>query len=125
MAHLGRDAVVRVGAVVRALSVDAHLEQLVDGGVHGAVVGAQHALDHLVVHGGEHGLEVLHGLVELQAPDLPVRPAVVQLPALAGPAPAAPGASIAAAAAAPEQAGHPRTGRLSVTVSDRSSFGVS
>lgn len=106
MAHLGRDAVVRVGAVVRALVVDAHLEQLVDGGVHGAVVGAQHAFDHLVVHGGEHGPEVLHGLVELQPPDLPVRPAVVQLPALA--AAAAPGASIAAAA--PEQAGHPWAG---------------
>lgn len=124
VAHLGGDAVVRVRAVVRALPVDAHLEQLVDGGVHGAVVGAQHAFDDLVVHGGEHGLEVLHGLVELQAPDLPVGPAVVQLPALSA---AAPGASIAAAAA-PEQAGHPPawspTGRLSVTVSNRSPVGL-
>lgn len=97
---LRRDAVIGIGAVIGALSIDAHLQELVDGGVHGPAVGAQHALDHLVVHAGEHGLEVLHGLVELQPPHLPGWPAVVELAR----ARAAPGAPIAAAA--PEQTGH-------------------
>ena len=56
-----------------------HLQQLVDGGIHGAAVGAQHALDDVVVHVGEHGREVVHGLVELEAAHLAGRPAVVEL----------------------------------------------
>lgn len=103
------DAVIRVRAVIWALPVDAHLEKLVDGSIHSTVVGTQHALNHLIVHRGEHGLEVLHGLVELQASDLPVGPAVVKLPtaatATSTSTSTASGTSIATTA--PEKASHP------------------
>lgn len=104
------NAVIWVWAV-RALSINAHLEQLVDGGIHSSIVGAQHTLYHLIIHRGEHSLEVLHGLVELQASDLPVGSTVIELPlstATPTAASTASGASIAAAAAS-EQASHPQS----------------
>lgn len=52
------------------MSIQTHLQELVDGGVHSTVIGPQDALDHLVVHARKHGLEVVHGLVELQASDV-------------------------------------------------------
>lgn len=48
------------------LVVGAHGQQLVDGGVDGALVGAQHRFDHVVVHVREHRLEIRHRLGELQ-----------------------------------------------------------
>lgn len=77
--YLRGNAVLRVRAVLTAAAVQVHLEELVDGGVHGTVVGPQNALDDVIVHIGEHGLEVLHGLVELQPAHLPGGAAVVEL----------------------------------------------
>lgn len=90
------------------MSFNAHLKQLVDSGVHSSFVGTQNTLNHLVVHGGKHGLEVFHGLIELQVPDRPVRPAVVELPTSSA-APISTSTAFRAfvAVAPPEQASHP------------------
>lgn len=98
--YLGGDAVLRIRAVIAAAAVQVHLQELVNGGIHGAVVGPQDALDDVVVHVGEHGFEVLHGLVELQPADLPGGAAVVEF--LGGGA----AARTAVAAAPTEEARH-------------------
>lgn len=97
------DAVIWIRTVIWALPVDAHLQELVDGGIHSPIVGAQDALDHLIVHAREHGFKVLHGLVELKPSNLPVGPGVVEL--ACSRASTTPRPSITAATS--EKAGHP------------------
>lgn len=48
------------------LVVGAHSQQLVDGGIHRALVGSQHRFYHVVVHVRKHGLEIGHRLRELE-----------------------------------------------------------
>lgn len=97
------DAVIWIRTVIWALPIDAHLQELVDGGIHSPIVGAQDALDHLIVHAREHGFKVLHGLVELKPSNLPVGPGVVELACSRASATSRP--SITAATS--EKAGHP------------------
>lgn len=79
LSDLWRNAVVRIRAVIGGLAVQAHLQELVDGGVHGAVVGPQHALDNFMLHAGKHSLKVVHSLAELKPSDLTGRPPVIKL----------------------------------------------
>lgn len=57
-----------VRQVVFIIVVDAHRQQLVDGGINDTIVGSEHSLNHVPVHGRKHVMKVIHGLVEFQLP---------------------------------------------------------